>query len=288
MSDEIHVLGLSGGKDSAALAVYMRDNYPELDIAYYFSDTGKELPEVYDFLYKLETYLGRPIFKLGLTDERTNTGYDFDHWLVEYGYFLPSARTRWCTRMLKLKPFEQWIKPHLDAGKRVISYVGIRADEPYRQGLIPTHKNIEVRLPFRDDGVDKRQVIETLKRSGLGMPSYYDWRSRSGCTFCFFQQKMEWVNLKKIHPEKFEEAKKYEKLAIDHASPFTWSDRESLEELERPERMKEIEEDFNRRKEYAKAREPHNFLQDEVAEFTDYDDIYGDDEGNGACLVCHK
>ena len=31
-----HVLGLSGGKDSSALAIYMRDNYPDLDIEYFF------------------------------------------------------------------------------------------------------------------------------------------------------------------------------------------------------------------------------------------------------------
>ena len=43
-------LGLSGGKDSAALAVHMRQAHPELDIEYFFTDTGKELPEVYEFL----------------------------------------------------------------------------------------------------------------------------------------------------------------------------------------------------------------------------------------------
>ena len=47
------------------LLQYMRDNYPDINITYYFSDTGKELPEVYDFLYKLETYLGKPIKRLG-------------------------------------------------------------------------------------------------------------------------------------------------------------------------------------------------------------------------------
>jgi len=99
---------------------------------------------------------------------------------------------------------------------------------------------------------------------------------------------MEWVNLKKFHPKAFEEAKAYEKLAKEHDSPFTWSSGESLEELEKPDRMKEIEEDFERRKEQAKAHEPHNFLQDEVSEFTDFDDLYGEDEGAGACLVCHK
>ena len=35
-----HVLGLSGGKDSAALAIYMSQNYPDLEIDYFFTDTG--------------------------------------------------------------------------------------------------------------------------------------------------------------------------------------------------------------------------------------------------------
>ena len=38
-----HVLGISGGKDSAALAIYMRDQVPEME--YFFCDTGRELPE---------------------------------------------------------------------------------------------------------------------------------------------------------------------------------------------------------------------------------------------------
>ena len=58
---ERHILGLSGGRDSAALAVWMRENRPELELEYFFTDTGKELPEVYDFLDRLEGFLGRPI-----------------------------------------------------------------------------------------------------------------------------------------------------------------------------------------------------------------------------------
>ena len=56
-----HLLGVSGGKDSAALAVYMRQKYPEIDMEYFFTDTGDELPEVYEFLGRLEAYLGKPI-----------------------------------------------------------------------------------------------------------------------------------------------------------------------------------------------------------------------------------
>ena len=41
MSNNVrHVLGLSGGKDSAALAVWMNNNYPDIDVEYYFTDTG--------------------------------------------------------------------------------------------------------------------------------------------------------------------------------------------------------------------------------------------------------
>ena len=122
---ERHVLGLSGGKDSAALAVYMRLHHPELDIQYFFTDTGKELKEVHEFLGKLEGFLGRPI-------QRLNPDRDFDFWLREYGNFLPSPRTRWCTRQLKLVPFRDWIRPWLAAGDTVHSYVAIRSDEPYR------------------------------------------------------------------------------------------------------------------------------------------------------------
>ena len=189
---ERHVLGLSGGRDSAALAVYMRENHPELDIDYFFTDTGKELPEVYEFLVKLEGFLGKPILRL-------NPDRDFDFWLKQYNNFLPSAQTRWCTRQLKLRPFEQWVRPLLDDGNRVYSYVAIRADEEYREGYASKHANLVVRLPFKDAGIDKAGVLEILDGTGLGLPEYYEWRTRSGCTFCFFQQKIEWVRLRERH-----------------------------------------------------------------------------------------
>lgn len=277
-----HVLGLSGGRDSAALAVFMRQRYPHLNIEYFFTDTGKELPEVYEYLGRLEGLLDKTIMRLD--PER-----DFDFWLKEYNHFLPSPQTRWCTRMLKLKPFERWIRPSLKEGQRVFSYVAIRSDEDHRDGMVAKHPNLEVILPFREHGIDKQGVIEILESSGVGLPSYYQWRSRSGCTFCFYQQKIEWVRLKKIHPDKFEEAKSYEKDAIAHGSPFTWSSRESLQELERPERMAQIEADFEVRKQRERLYRPINPLRPNSAyEMADVDSMYLDEEGGGACLVCHK
>ena len=69
---ERHVLGLSGGRDSAALAVYMREHHAEVEVDYFFTDTGKELPEVYGFLAQLEGFLGKPITRLNRTGISTS------------------------------------------------------------------------------------------------------------------------------------------------------------------------------------------------------------------------
>lgn len=274
---EKHVLGLSGGRDSAALAVYMRQHFPDLDIEYFFTDTGKELPEVYEYLGRLEGFLGKPILRL-------NPDRDFDFWLKQYNDFLPSPQTRWCTRQLKLRPFERWLRPLLDEGMRVFSYVAIRGDEEYREGYNSKHENLVVKLPFKDAGIDKAGVLEILDAAGLGLPRYYAWRTRSGCTFCFFQQKIEWVRLMKEHPEAFEEAKAYEKNAVDHGSPFTWSQGESLEELERPERIEQIRRDHEQRLARMRKKVQPNPLRPD-SEPLDIDDLYGKAK---VCLACHK
>lgn len=273
-----HVLGLSGGKDSSALAIYMSQAHPELDIEYFFTDTGEELDEVYEYLAMLEGFLGKKIRYL-------DPGRDFKFYLAQYNQFLPSAQMRWCTKDLKIKPFEKWVKSEFtEQGYTVYSYVAIRADEDFRQGLNSKNGSLITKLPFKDDGIDKAGVLEILENSGLGLPTYYDWRSRSGCTFCFFQQKIEWVGLMERHPEAFERAKQMEKTSLDHGSPFSWSEGETLLELEKPERIAQIRADHEKRVERAKAKRKVDPLRPEQGA-VDLDDIYGQQK---VCLACHK
>ena len=126
--------------------------------------------------------------------------------------------------------------------------------------------------------------MEILEGAGLGLPQYYEWRTRSGCTFCFFQQKIEWVRLMERHPKYFEEAKRYEKSAIDHGSPFTWSQGESLEDLAKAERVAQIKEDHHRRLQRLRGTIQMNPLRPD-AEPIDIDDVYGQAK---VCLACHK
>ena len=272
-----HVLGLSGGRDSSALAIYMRQQHPDVDMEYFFCDTGKELPEVYEYLWKLEGFLGKPIHRL-------NSGRKFDYWLKKFRYFLPSPNARWCTRAMKIEPFEAWVKPDLQAGRKIMTYIAIRSDEPYRSGMKSTNDLLVPVLPFRDDDIDKEDVLEILTDSGLGLPDYYRWRTRSGCTFCFYQQKIEWLRLREEHPDAFREAIEYEKLSMQQGSRFTWVPGETLEELIKEDRVIKIHSDHDKRMEQARKRKKINPLRDDGATL-DEDDVYGPTK---LCLTCHK
>jgi len=272
MTQERHVCGISGGKDSAALAIHMRDRVPQME--YYFCDTQKELPETYEYLTRLEAFLGKPIARL-------NAEMGFDHWLKIYGGYLPSTRMRWCTRKLKIEPFERWV-----GDDPVVSYVGIRADED-REAYISRKPNIRAVYPFKEDGVVREDVFRILEESSVGVPDYYKWRTRSGCYFCFFQRKAEWVGLAERHPDLYELAKGYEKSEEDSpgAAPgFTWSQGESLLDLTKPERVQEI----MARHEVALARERASCKNMRLMDIIEtLEEALGVDSDDEPCAACH-
>lgn len=250
-----HIIGISGGKDSAALAIYLaskRDNWryfrdlaakadcisaaSEIEsaraapqIEHFFTDTGKELPEVYEYLEVLEKHLNAPIVRLSpFTDKRDVNTDPFDHFLWgEHGGLLPSRRQRWCTYKMKIKPMHAFV-----GDAPTINYVGIRADEAARSKLSSKATVIPV-YPFVDDGLVREDIISLLNET-TGIPKYYAWRSRSGCYFCFFQRKREWLGLRRHHPELFAKAMRYEKDTYDTKTGrmYTWMDRMSLAELD--------------------------------------------------------
>lgn len=260
-----HILSLSGGKDSTALAIYMRDRVENME--YIFHDTGKELPDTLDYIERLEAYLGTRVF-------RTTTRESFDDVLRTKGGMLPSNKRRWCTELLKLKPFETYI-----GDEPCINYVGIRADED-RVGYISHKPNIKAVFPFVDDGIDYEGVVRILEDAGLGLPPYTEWgRTRSGCFFCFYQQKIEWVRLKQHYPELYDEAKTYEKPNRVNGQIFNWGD-ESLEALEQPERMEEIETNWRKTQERRKARRANRPLVSVLG------GLEVDDTPRDGCMIC--
>lgn len=268
MSHPRHILGMSGGKDSTALALFMRDKVPEME--YVFCDTGSELDETIDYLNQVEAYLGKKIIRL-------NPRANFDHWLEVFGGYLPAPNMRWCTKMLKLKPFEEYV-----GDGEVVSYVGIRADEE-RVGYISTKENIKAVFPFKEHGIDYAGVMKILTESGIGLPPYLNWgRSHSGCYFCFFQKPIEWVRLLETHPNQFEKAQAYEKISDDPGKTFTWIQGMPLRELRKPEAISKIKARFSESQARLKETKSNRTL---VSLFAGLED---ENEGPQACLICQK
>jgi 3'-phosphoadenosine 5'-phosphosulfate sulfotransferase (PAPS reductase)/FAD synthetase len=242
----------------------MHDRLPEME--YFFCDTGKELQETYEYLDRIKARLGIRISYLSA--ER-----GFDHWLSIYGGLLPSPKMRWCTKQLKIIPLEQFV-----GSDEAVSYIGIRADEN-RVGYISTKPNITAVFPFRDEGLVKADILRLLEDSGIGLPSYYRWRSRSGCFFCFFQRKYEWVRLAEEHPDLFAQAVAYEASHSD-GRRYTWTQGETLLELvaRRDAIIAEHERSVARMRGRALPNAP---LAEVLAATLD------DEDGGQPCTVCH-
>ena len=341
-----NILGISGGKDSAALAIYLKQKYPNLKIEYYNSDTGCELAETELLIDRLSAYLGN-IKRLRAAEDSPEPT-PFEHFLKATGGFLPSPQARWCTKKMKLDEFERYV-----GDDYAVSYVGIRGDED-RDGYVSSKPNIQSVFPFRrniwsvdvinkflhkenqeqiidiynklcPEGLMKEDLIDVLKKpitkqfyyskklnalldidvkmfnhavfeylkttdypvghldsfplidndevlvkedifrllrdSGVGVPSYYEeipfevdgktgtyCRSRSGCYFCFFQQKIEWIWLYEQHPDLYEKAMSFEK------DGYTWIQNESLADLIKPERIRQVKLDIIKRQETNKNK----------------------------------
>lgn len=259
-----HILGLSGGKDSTALAILLHEEVPQME--YFFCDTHKELPETYEYLDRIKARLGINIHYL-------EGDRGFDHWLAIHGGLLPSPKKRWCTVQMKIKPLEKFIGED-DA----INYVGIRADEN-REGYVSTKPNIRPVFPFKERGMVKADIIQLLEESGIGLPKYYQWRSRSGCFFCFFQRKYEWVMLAEKHPDLFAEAVRYEQEHKD-GRKYTWIQGESL--LELLKRKDEIIVEHQK----AMAREEQKAADKKQSLAEVLESVLDDDDEDVPCFAC--
>ncbi len=253
---EHHILSLSGGKDSTALAFFMKDNMPEIfeKMELVFFDTECELAETYDYLNKIEVFLRKKIIRM-------KPQYGFDY-LFKVHKFLPSIKFRWCTIEMKTKTFDNYMQEKIknNPNAKINLYIGIRADEPSRienyknkskESKEKKNPNLITHYPLYDGGIIKKDVYDILEQTGIGIPDYYKWRSRSGCYFCFFQKKIEWINLLEKHPDLYEKAMQYEKLG---GKNFTWCQDMSLEELKQPHVVADFKERYRKKLEKTKPK----------------------------------
>ncbi len=282
MRKELHVISISGGKDSAALAIYMKEKYPDREFKYLFFDTEEELQDTYDYLNKLQSILGIKVeYKLPKKS--------FKELLLQHNDYLPSPTERWCTIKMKLETFLNTMQEFKEY--TIYNYVGIRADEN-REGLIPTDEHIVTVMPFKDDGITLNDVKRILHDAGVGLPAYYDvvydeeydieyFRSRSGCYFCFFMRQIEWVWLWEKHPDEYKKAMEFEK------SGYSWIKDMPLSKLIEPENIDKIKKSYKRMEEQRKRQPIKNGTMMEEMDFiSEHDKMLDEVEKDKLCTMC--
>ena len=197
MAHTLEVVALSGGKDSSALALRLHELHPEISYAYVFTPTGDEPPDMIEHWLLLGKLLGARLTPI-------TAGVSLQG-LIKRQNALPNWRQRWCTRMLKIEPYAKWLSQQTQKYDRVVSHVGLRADEAEREGgdyaAIP---NVEMKFDMRDWNWGLADVKAYLQERGVTIPR------RTDCLKCFFQRLIEWYEFWRDHPASWAEGEALE------------------------------------------------------------------------------
>jgi hypothetical protein len=186
-----HVVALSGGKDSTAMALRLVEIEPR-NYQFICTPTGDEPPEMFEHWKRLGEILGSPIVPLVAG---TLVG------LIKQQNALPNFRMRWCTRILKVEPFSHYLSTLGES----TSYVGIRFDEPEREaGDYSDIPGVIMDFPLRRWRWTLHDVRSYLAKRGVEIPR------RTDCLKCFFQRLDEWYAFWRDHPDSWREGEQLE------------------------------------------------------------------------------
>ena len=256
MKEIVRYVNVSGGKDSTAILTLAVERAMKRDIPFIpvFANVGNEAPATLDYIRALPAKVGCPEIvevqadlservltkalnlpvawaKRGISQERIDravellkpTGNPFlDACLARGGF--PSHERRFCTDLLKIKPLSQLYKAEIEAGKQVISWIGIRAQESAKRSLLPRHSKVKVygakyHMFYPILRWTLEQVIDQVARHGVKLnPLYALGAERVGCFPCIFVQKKELRMLAGIDPSALERVEAWE-LLVSEVTP---------------------------------------------------------------------
>ncbi|OEE37293.1 hypothetical protein A1QO_04095 [Vibrio genomosp. F10 str. ZF-129] len=206
--DSIHFCGYSGGVDSSVTGLCLALFNPNLNLIGIMTDTGDEPISVPEILDTIEYLTGHKI--VVIQDDSL-------YGRIEENGYLPSPKSRWCTKVLKIDPWIKYITNNFlssvseEGGRKVYAYAGIRYDERDRSGIVDID-GIETIHPLIRAKVNREQVCDIAAQFNVLGSTYYRGRSRSGCESCMYQTYQEWISLLIWNRKKYFKAASVEKV----------------------------------------------------------------------------
>lgn len=242
-----HIVNISGGKDSAAVALLARERGKPF--ALWMADTGNESPITWEYAHYLSDFLGLPLnvaradFTAQLAKKREfvaekwaehgvpqsqidsalavlqPTGNPFLDLCIWKGRF-PSRKAQFCTEWLKQKAMsDQAVTPALQSGA-VVQWLGVRRDESLnrrnaamfqRVRMVGHPHNMMLFRPIIHWTADN--VFAFAKAKGLKPnPLYLQGFGRVGCFPCINASKPELAQIGRIYQDVIDRLLEWESI----------------------------------------------------------------------------
>ena len=207
-----HIVSFSGGKDSTAMLLMMKEKEMQID-EIVFCDTTVEFPQMIEHINQVEKYIGRKITRL-------QAPHDFEYYLGshiktkgknkgKFGYGWPGPLMRWCTSTLKTDV----IRRHLKHYPHRTEYIGIAADEQYRVEKTKSTANVTYIMPLYDWEVTEKEALQYCYDLGFDWEGLYEKFDRVSCYLCPLQPLRALRKLFNDFPELWENMRRLDKLS---------------------------------------------------------------------------
>ena len=191
-------ISFSGGVESTTLCLLFGHRAQAI-----FADTGAEHKEMYERLDYVETQMRKihPDFHILRVKAHKPDGKDVDNltdYIIDAGVF-PNQVMRFCTKYFKIKPIENYLKPHLPCSMMI----GLNYGEEVREGNNGSLKGCTIEYPLQDLKITRQACIDLLMKYDLE-PKLPVYMKRGGCIYCPYKGRKEYIAMCHLDPETME------------------------------------------------------------------------------------
>lgn len=206
-------ISFSAGVESTTMCVSYGHNADGL-----FSDTGFEHEEIYKRIELVENWckaFHRKDFKI---HKVKNEKYISLKSYIIQSKFYPSFGNRFCTRMFKIEPIDDFLEQYKDEGVQLM--IGLNADEiKLRTGNHGNKKFVNYSYPLAEHNISRSGCLKILNYANL-VPNFPPYMQRGGCMGCYYKSKREYEAMALLNPKAFEEVQNIEENIQDRREDF--------------------------------------------------------------------